>query len=103
MTGTACSSTASGRAAFSKDELELVAWLRDLAPGAELRTWFGHEPARWEKFRERYFSELEEHRDAILDLLGRVEGRRLTLVYGAEDTEHNQAVALREYLCRHVG
>lgn len=84
----------------SKDELELDAWRKDLAPSTELRKWFGHDPERWDEFRERYFAELDERRDAVDELLEQVGDGRLTLVYGAKDTEHNQAVALREYLRR---
>lgn len=82
----------------SKEALELDTWRKDLAPSTELRKWFGHDPERWDGFRERYFAELDGRQEAIEELLEQVGDGRLTLVYGAKDTEHNQAVALREYL-----
>lgn len=85
----------------SKEALELDAWKKELAPSDELREWFDHDPDRWEAFRERYHLELEEHKEAVGELLEahRATGT-LTLVYGARDTEHNNAVALRDYLRR---
>lgn len=85
----------------SKDELALDAWTKELAPSTELRKWFGHDPERWDAFRARYFAELDERREAVADLLEQVGNGRLTLVYGAKDTKHNQAVALRAYLQNH--
>lgn len=82
----------------SKEDLQLDAWRKDLAPSTELRKWFGHDPERWDGFNERYFAELDERKDAVDELLATVGDGRLTLVNGAKDTEHNQAVALREYL-----
>ena len=86
----------------SKDDLELDAWLTDLAPSTALRKWFNHDPGRWDEFRERYFAELETRRDDVDDLVERIGDRRLTLVYGAKDVQHNQAVVLREYLYQRV-
>lgn len=82
----------------SKDELHLDEWQKDLAPSTQLRKWFGHDPERWEAFQQRYFAELEEKRDAIRALVKRARQGRVTLVYGARDPEHNQAVALSAYL-----
>ena len=87
----------------TKDALEIDAWRKDLAPSTELRTWFGHDPTKWEGFRQRYFAELDERRDAVDELLDVVDDRPCTLVYSARDTEHNQAVALREYLLGRPG
>jgi uncharacterized protein YeaO (DUF488 family) len=82
----------------SKDELELDAWQREIAPSTRLRKWFGHDPERWEGFQERYFAELEEKHDAVEELAERARHGRITLVYGARDPDHNQAVALSAYL-----
>jgi len=82
----------------SKEALRADAWEREVAPSSSLRRWFGHDPERWTGFRERYFRELDRHRDAVEPLLERARRGRLTLVYGARDTRHNNAVALREYL-----
>jgi uncharacterized protein YeaO (DUF488 family) len=83
----------------SKEELELDAWRKELAPSDELREWFDHDPDRWKAFRERYHRELEARGEAVEGLLEahRAAGT-LTLVYAARDTGHNNAVALRDYL-----
>ncbi len=81
-----------------KDNLQVDQWLKDVAPSSELRQWFQHDPAKWGEFRQRYFRELEKHRDAWQLLLARARRGRVTLVYSAHDTEHNNAVALKEFL-----
>lgn len=81
-----------------KEALALDAWEKDLAPSPALRTWFGHDPARWEEFRCRYFAELERHPQAVTRLRALARRGRLTLLFSARDTEHNNAVALRDYL-----
>ena len=83
-----------------KDEVHLDLWLKDIAPSDALRKWFGHDPAKWKSFKQQYFAELES-KPAVLDHLIREAGSRsVVLLYGARDTEHNQAVALKEYLER---
>ena len=72
-------------------------WAKELAPSAELRRWFGHEPERFPEFKRRYTAEL--HGNVALDKLRElVASQVVTLVYGAKDTEHNQAVVLAELL-----
>lgn len=87
----------------SKDELRLDDWLKDMAPSTELRKWFDHDPAKWDAFKDRYSRELDEQPEAVERLLARGHKRTLTLVFGAKDTQHNNAVALKEYLERHAG
>ena len=82
----------------SKHDLDLDEWRKEIAPSTRLRQWFGHVPERWDGFQERYFAELDEKRDAVRDLVKRARRGRITLVYGARDPDHNQAVALRTYL-----
>ena len=82
----------------SKDDLKLDEWRKEIAPSTRLRKWFGHDPERWAGFQERYFAELELKQDAVRDLVKRARQGRITLVYGARDPEHNQAVALGAYL-----
>lgn len=82
----------------AKADLALDDWQRDLAPSTRLRQWFGHDPARWPEFQKRYRAELAEHPDAVHELLARARKGRLTIVYGARDERHNNAVALRSYL-----
>lgn len=86
----------------SKETLELDQWARDLAPSADLRKWFGHDPKRWEAFQQRYRSELEaeEKQEQMRRLLAEADGRSITLIYGAKDEEHNQAIVLRDVLSR---
>jgi uncharacterized protein YeaO (DUF488 family) len=72
-------------------------WLKDVAPTAELRKWFGHDPKRWSEFRKRYLAELA-HNQAVDRLRELVDKHPVTLVYGARDTEHNQALVLRDFL-----
>jgi uncharacterized protein YeaO (DUF488 family) len=85
----------------SKEKLELDEWCQEIAPSDALRKWFGHDPEKWDEFKERYFAELDEQRDQVLGLLQHADPGPLTLVYGAKDEEHNNAVALREYLESH--
>jgi uncharacterized protein YeaO (DUF488 family) len=85
---------------LTKDALELDAWLKDLAPSAALRKWFGHDPKKWEEFRERYFRELDGQGPAIEELARRAREGRLTLVFAARDEKRNNAVALKDYLER---
>lgn len=81
-----------------------VEWRRDLAPSTELRRWFGHDPARFDEFRRRYRAELvEQAADALDELVRRAGDGVVTLVYGARDTEHNNAVVLRELLEERLG
>ena len=82
---------------LTKDAAALDEWLRELAPSTELRRWFGHEPARWEEFQRRYRAELDE-RPEFAVLRERAAREDLTLLYGARDPAHNNAVALRDYL-----
>lgn len=82
----------------SRDDAKLDAWMRDVAPSDELRKWFGHDPDRWDEFRRRYRDELRDHEDDLAHLVDLTERGRVTLVFGARDEEHNQAVALREVL-----
>ncbi|MEV8631657.1 DUF488 family protein [Streptosporangium sp. NPDC051023] len=85
-----------------KDDLRLDGWARDVAPSADLRRWFGHRPERFEEFRARYLRELDANQDAVHPLLEAARRGPVTLVYSAKDTEHNNAVVLREYLRRHL-
>ncbi|WP_433238755.1 DUF488 domain-containing protein [Streptosporangium sp. CA-135522] len=81
-----------------KQDLRMEGWVRDLAPSPELRRWFGHRPERFEEFRLRYRRELDGKPDAVRPLLDAVRRGPVTLLYAARDTEHNNAVVLRDYL-----
>jgi uncharacterized protein YeaO (DUF488 family) len=81
-----------------KDEAAIDLWLKDLAPSAELRTWFGHDPEKWDEFRRRYRAELERKGDLLVLLKHRATEGAVTFVYAAHDEERNSAVALKEFL-----
>jgi uncharacterized protein YeaO (DUF488 family) len=83
---------------LKKEAAAIDHWFREIAPSNELRRWFGHDPERWQEFRRRYTAELK-HNAEELDALRRLaRGRHVTLVYGARDEAHNQAVVLRDVL-----
>lgn len=82
----------------SKENAAIDEWEKDLAPSSALREWFGHDPARWNEFQERYRAELAQHADKLEELRALAKKRKVTLVFGAKDTEHNQAVVLKQVL-----
>ena len=73
-------------------------WLKDVAPSTELRKWFGHDPAKWKQFQVRYRKELRENKDALDLLKEKSKKSTVTLVYGARDEEHNEALVLKKIL-----
>lgn len=73
-------------------------WLKELAPSAELRKWFGHDPDKWTEFKKRYRAELEENDEQLVRLREEIKKGAVTLLYGAKDEEHNDAVVLMELL-----
>ena len=83
-----------------RETARLDAWLKEIAPSTELRKWFGHDPAKWDEFQARYRAELEapDQHKTLEELLAHARRGAITLVYGARDTEHNNAVALRDTL-----
>ncbi len=82
----------------SKSEAAIDHWFRDLAPSSELRRWFGHDPARWHEFGRRYTEELAQHGEQLDNLLRMTARGPVTLVYGARDEKHNDAVVLKNVL-----
>lgn len=84
---------------ISRAEARLDDWWKDIAPSTELRNWFGHDPEKWEEFKERYIEELNSKKALITQKLKALDpGKTILLLYGAQDHEHNQAVVLQEYL-----
>jgi uncharacterized protein YeaO (DUF488 family) len=83
---------------MKKTRLQLDGWLKEVAPSPELRKWFGHDPEKWPQFRQRYFAELKTHEESLEPLLQAARRGSVTLVFSSHDTEHNAAVALRDYL-----
>ncbi|GAB1717434.1 MAG: protein of unknown function DUF488 [Nitrobacter sp.] len=78
-------------------------WIKDIAPSTELRKWFGHDPARWQEFRQRYADEIHEHPEQLDELRACARSGRITLVFGAHDEAHNNAVVLRDILLGRIG
>jgi uncharacterized protein YeaO (DUF488 family) len=84
-----------------KADAALAHWFRDVAPSDELRRWFGHDPTKWKEFRRRYVAELradENARERLIELRRLAAAGRLTLLFGARDEEHNEAIVLRDML-----
>ena len=86
-----------------KTSLTIEAWLKEVGPSTELRKWFSHDPAKWDEFRQRYFEELRANPDAWKPILQAARHGTVTLIYSSHDTEHNNAVALQNFLNRHIG
>jgi uncharacterized protein YeaO (DUF488 family) len=87
---------------IAKADLRIDAWLKDLAPSAGLRKWFRHDPSKWDEFKKRYADEVEQHAEALDQLVESAKQGHVTLVFGARDVEHNNAVALKEHLERRL-
>ena len=86
-----------------KTAMHVQAWLKDVAPSSALRRWFGHDPKKWDEFRRRYFRELSANADALEPILKAARGGPVTLVYSSHDMEHNNAVALKDYVEARMG
>jgi uncharacterized protein YeaO (DUF488 family) len=82
----------------SKERLTISAWFKELGPSTALRKWFRHDPTRWEVFRARYLEELALRRSLLNELAAYARNGKLTLVFGARDPVHNQAVVIKEVL-----
>jgi len=84
---------------LSKEPAQIDLWLKDIAPSDKLRKWFSHDPKKWNEFKKRYSKELDEKRELASRIKSlEKEEKRITLLYAAKDTEHNNAVFLQEYL-----
>lgn len=86
---------------LTKEKAAVDLWLKDIAPSTALRKWFAHDPAKWDEFRKRYHAELKANPDAVREFRDAAKGHaKVTLLYGAKDEQHNQAVALLAFLSR---
>ena len=83
---------------MTKQEAALDVWLKEVAPSSGLRKWFGHDPQRWQEFQQRYRAELAGNEPAVAQLLTLLKAGPVTLLYGARDVAHNQAVVLAGYI-----
>ena len=84
----------------SKARLKIDNWYRDVAPSGSLRRWFGHSPEKWLEFRRRYFAELNANPGAWAPILDAARQQDVTLLFAARDRDHNNAIALRDYLLK---
>lgn len=82
----------------SKSKAALDDWMKDIAPSTELRQWFGHDPARWAEFQRRYKAELRQHGEELDRIRALARTQTVTLIYGARDQAHNEAVVLKNVL-----
>jgi uncharacterized protein YeaO (DUF488 family) len=82
----------------SRSSAHIDLWLKDVAPSTSLRKWFGHDPSRWDDFRDRYFLELGRNQEAVAQLKEHLRHGVVTLVYAAKDTEYNDAVVLKAFI-----
>lgn len=83
---------------ISKEDARLDEWLKEIAPSSGLRKWFGHDPDKFDEFRKRYTWELEEKEGLLRNLVDRSARQKVTLLFGAKDEMHNQAMVLKELL-----
>ena len=82
----------------SKEKANIRLWAKEIAPSPELRKWYGHNLARWEEFKKRYWRELKGKQESLEEIRSRAREGTVTFVYAARDEEHNSAMALKDYL-----
>lgn len=85
---------------LTKEKAGIDLWLKEIAPTTELRKWFGHDPDKWKEFKKRYHQELKNNKEQVSILYEELKKRVVTLVYGAKDEQHNEALVLKEWLHR---
>lgn len=85
---------------LTKEKAHVDLWLKEIAPSTELRKWFGHDPNKWTSFRRRYETEIRRNDDLVKLLKQKARKATVTLVYGARDEKHNEALVLKQFLER---
>ncbi len=83
---------------IKKASAHIDEWMREIAPSAELRKWYAHDPAKWEEFRKKYKSELKTKPELVKKLKSEAASGTVTLVFAAKDAEHANAAVLKEIL-----
>ncbi|WP_298298673.1 DUF488 domain-containing protein [Hydrotalea sp.] len=83
---------------LTKEKAKIDIWLKEIAPGTELRKWFAHDAAKWKNFHDKYSDELLQNKTAVATLKQLLEKNHCTLVFGAKDELHNQAVVIKIFL-----
>ena len=87
---------------LTKEKAAIDLWLKEIAPSTELRKWFGHDPNKWRSFRSRYQTELKQRGDQLQLIKRKAKEGAVTLIYGARDQEHNEAVVLKQILTKRL-
>jgi uncharacterized protein YeaO (DUF488 family) len=85
---------------LTKEKASVDLWLKEIAPSTELRKWFAHDPDKWKRFRGRYETEIRHNHDLINVLKKKAREGTITLIYGARDEKHNEALVLKQFLER---
>jgi uncharacterized protein YeaO (DUF488 family) len=83
---------------LTKEKARVDVWLKEIAPSTELRKWFNHEPSKWLKFKKRYQAEMIKNTETLSALKKHLSNGKATILYGAKDEEHNDAVVVKEFL-----
>lgn len=83
---------------MTKEKAAIDLWAKDVAPTTVLRKWFSHDPAKWDEFQKRYTDELRSNPNAMHEFLKDTDVKAMTLLYGAKDEQHNQAIVLQDYI-----
>ena len=83
---------------LSKEKAKVDVWLKEIAPSAELRRWYGHDPNKWTEFKSRYAAELETNPGQVEEILGEIQAGIVTFLYSSKEEQLNNAVALKEYM-----
>src|SRR5688572_14866339 len=83
---------------LTKEKAHVDLWIKEIAPSTELRKWFGHDPKKWKNFRRRYETEIRHKEDLMKVLKQKAREGTITLIYGARDEKHNEALVLRQFL-----
>lgn len=86
-----------------KEDLRIEGWLKEIAPSDDLRAWYGHEVAKWDEFRRRYFAELDKMPDVWQPLVYLARQEDITLLFSSREIEYNNAAALKVYLEKRIG
>lgn len=82
---------------LTKEKAKVDVWLKEIAPTTELRKWFNHEPSKWPEFKKRYKTEISNNPEAISALKKHLASGKATILYGAKDEEHNDAVVIKQF------
>jgi len=83
---------------FKKEDLKMDEWLKEIAPSDKLRKWFSHDPKKYGEFKKRYAKELEDKSEILARIKAEAKKGRVTILFSAKDTEHNNATVLKEFL-----